>query len=253
MTYVTGPATLPTASPSDSPPGRARGRARRSPTPSAGSRTPHCPRAGRPNQRSRRATPRTSRASSCRRPRRRDVVVQVREVRDVLAHVLSSPPPRNCTIVVTRRNSGETATRAARARQLRSPTSRSVSGVTEHRLELAEKRASADDPLRVVSDAFAQAAIGRHQRERPFELGDGVVGGSPPEPTEIGRVFRRIAVEDDQQLRVLASGPGACALHQLFLREVRPRRAPDVFSVDDDERFQIEPSNVSHAPSLPCS
>ena len=60
----------------------------------------------------------------------------------------------------------------------------------------------------------------------------------------------RIAVEDDEELGSLPLRPRAGTCDEVVTRDIRPRRAAHILRIDDDSR-QMEPLNVSHAPSLP--
>jgi hypothetical protein len=103
-----------------------------------------------------------------------------------------------------------------------------------HRRDFPEKRAAADEALGLLADTLPEPPVGGHEREWALELGNGVVRRMRTRAQQVGRLLGRISVEDDQELDVLAFGPGAAVCDELLLRDVRPGGATDVLRIDDD-------------------
>lgn len=105
--------------------------------------------------------------------------------------------------------------------------------------QFAGETAPADHALRVSSGALPELAVRGDQpigRVGRCLACDPVVGDLSPRSDDVVGLDRRASVEDDERTDVVPLGPVADELDEPLRGEVRPERALDVASVDDQRR-----------------
>jgi hypothetical protein len=105
--------------------------------------------------------------------------------------------------------------------------------------QLVGETASADHALRTSAGALAELAIRGDQpvrRARGRLAGDPVVGELAARADDVVGLDRRTTVEDDERLDAVLGSPVADELDERLGGDVRPERALDVASVDDEGR-----------------